>query len=110
LREAVAFKDGELTPEEQAFVEENGLKALNYIPQRTLRQTEMLAWQQEKGKNDLRRELADRFDGFGYGLFLFLIICFAWAIVGAHGWPIGIFCAVLMFAVLELSYRLTTRG
>jgi hypothetical protein len=43
-REATAFKPGELTSEEEKFVKENNLNALNYIPQRTIqRQAEMFA-------------------------------------------------------------------
>ena len=36
LREATEFKPGELTPEEEKWVQEHGLNALNYIPQSTL--------------------------------------------------------------------------
>jgi hypothetical protein len=110
LREAIAFKPGELTPEEEKFVKENNLNALNYIPQRTIqKQAEMLASPKRPTAPDIRQQLADRFDGFGYGLFLLFIVLFAWGIADAHGWPIGIFCGLLMFAVLELSYRLSTR-
>jgi hypothetical protein len=108
LREATAFKPGELTPEEEKLVEENGLNALNYIPQRTLqKQAEAFASRRKVSAHDLRDEIRDRVDGYGYVLFVPLIFFFAWAIASSHGWPIGIFCGVLMLAVLELSYRLS---
>jgi len=111
LREATAFKPGELTPEEEKLVRENGLTALNYVPQRTLqRQAEMFASRRRLKGFDISRELAERFEGFGYGLFLALILFFAWGIASAHGWPIGIFCGVLMLVILELSYRLSIRS
>jgi len=111
-REATEFKPGELTPEEEKFVKQEGLNALNYIPQRTLqKQAESLrSSQRERANFDLRQQLTDRFDGYGYGMFLLLILAFTWAIASAHGWPIALFCCVLMCAVLELGYRLSTRG
>lgn len=110
-REATEFKPGELTPEEEKFVEQEGLNALNYIPQRTLQKQadSFKASQKERVESDLRQQLTDRFDGYGYGMFLLLILAFTWAIISAHGWPIGLFCCLLMCAVLELSYRLSTR-
>ena len=108
-REAGAFKPGELTSEEEKFVREKGLNALNYIPQRTMqRQAEMHASSQRTRPN-IRDQITNRVDGHGYILFVPLILFLAWAIARSHGWPIGIFCCVLMFAVLELSHRLSTR-
>jgi hypothetical protein len=57
-----------------------------------------------------REEIRQRFDGYGYGVFLMLIAGVTYLVIKAHGWPIGIFCCVLMFAVLELGYRLSTRS
>ncbi|SRR5258708_18221567 len=110
LRQATEFKPGELTPGEEKFVKEERLNALNYIPQRTLQKQDEMFRNAPKGPEaDLRKQFADRFDGFGYGMFLFLILGFTAAIITAHGWPIGLFCCLLMLAVLELSYRLSTR-
>jgi hypothetical protein len=134
FREATEFKPGELTPEEEEFVKRNGLNALNYIPQQTLqRQSEAFQDYEERmrkrtevmsrPKTDpervhmeteeriqrLRESLKGRFDGFGYGMFLFVIFGLTVAIIGSYGWPMGIFSGLLMFAVLELSYRLYAR-
>jgi hypothetical protein len=109
-RESAAFKPGDLTPEEERFVKGEGLNALNYVPQSTLqKQDEMFRARKDPPRTDLRQQFADRFDGFGYGMFLLLIFAFAAAIVAAHGWPIGLFCCLLMLAVLELSYQLSMR-
>ena len=111
LREAAEFKPGELTPEEEELVREKGLTALNYIPQRTLqKQQEALASPRKPASPDLGDDIRERVDGYGYVLLVPLILFFAWAIAEAHGWPIGILCGVLMFAVLELSYRLLSRS
>ena len=103
------FKPGELTPEDQELVKREGLDALNYIPQSTLRKQADALRSPRRSSSDLVDQLRDRFDGYGYGMFLFLILAFTWAIVSAHGWPIGIFCCLLMLTVLKLSYRLSTR-
>lgn len=110
-REATSFKPGELTPEEEELVTENGLNALNYIPQSRVReQIERLnSPEQPKTTSDIGRALTDRFDGAGYGLFLALIAVFAWAIASSHGWALGLFCGLLMFIILELGYRLSDR-
>src|SRR4051794_36409494 len=90
-REATEFKPGELTPEEERFVREKGLTALNYIPQRTLqRQGEMRASRQEPvAASNLRAEIANRVDGFAYALLVPVILLFACVIARSHGWPIG---------------------
>ncbi len=109
-REAASFEPGELTPEEEKLVRQKGLNALNYILQHTLqKQSEMLRSPRQTSQSDIGRQLAERFDGFGYGVFLAIILFFAWSIGDTHG-PLGGFCGLLMFAVLELSYRLSTRG
>jgi hypothetical protein len=109
-RQATEFKPGELTPEEEKLVKSEGLNALNYIPQRTIqKQAEAFRNpQKHPSNNDLRQQLTDRFDGYGYGMFLLVILGFTAAIIDAHGWPIGLFCCLLMLTVLELSYRLST--
>jgi hypothetical protein len=55
-------------------------------------------------------EVRQRFDGYGYGLFLLLIAGMTYLVIKDFGWGIGIFCCVLMLAVLELGYRLATRS
>jgi len=133
-REATEFKPGELSQQEEEFVRREGLNALNYIPQKEL-QWQAEAFQKYKEKMRKRAEvmvrpktdpervqmereeraqavqesLKDRFDGFGYGMFLLLIVGLTAAIIDAHGLPMGSFSGLLMFAVLELSYRLYTR-
>jgi len=62
-----------------------------------------------KYKNNFRQKMNDRFDGFGYGMWLLVIVTFAGFIIADHGWPIGIFTFVLMVAVLELCYQLYDR-
>jgi hypothetical protein len=110
LREATEFRPGELTPEEEKFVGEKGLNALNYIPRRTLeKQREAFDSRRMPVTRGLMEEIRDRIDGYGYVLFVPMILFFALAIISSHGWAIGIFCGVLMFAVLELSYRLSTK-
>ncbi|HXM20159.1 MAG TPA: hypothetical protein VN948_02705 [Terriglobales bacterium] len=110
-REAAEFKPGDLTPEEEHFVKQEGLNALTYIPRSTLQKHDEVfrTARRERPKTDLRQQLTDRFDGYGYGMFLFLILGVSALIVAAHGWPIGVFCCLLMIAVLELSYHLSTR-
>ena len=134
FREATEFKPGELTTEEEELVKREGLNALTYIPQKTLQKQsaafqkskeetrkraeimsrpntdpERVRIEREEHAQNFRKVLEDRFDGFGYGMFLFVIAAFSWLIVDAHGWPIGIFCCLLMLAVLELGYRLYAR-
>jgi hypothetical protein len=134
FREATEFKPGELTPEEEEFVRREGLNALNYIPQKTLqKQSETFQEYEEKmhkraevmsrPKTDPERiqiereELAqkyqksldDRFSGFGYGMFLLVVIGLTVLVIDSHGWPMGIITGLLMLAVLELSYRLYAR-
>lgn len=134
FREATEFKPGELTPEEEELVKREGLNALNYVPKKTLQRQaeafqeykekmrkraeimsrpktdpERVRMEREERARNFRKILEDRFGGFGYGMFLFVIAAFTWFIVDAHGWPIGIFCCLLMLAVLELGYRLYTR-
>lgn len=134
FRKATEFKPGELTPEEEDFVRREGLNALDYIPQKTLQKqseafqkydekmrkraevmsrpktdSERVQIEREERAQNLREVLKDRFDGFGYGMFLFLIFGFAVAIIDSYGWPIGIFSGILMLAVLELGYRLYAR-
>jgi len=110
-QKATEFKPGELTPEEEKLVKREGLNALTYIPQRTLEnQAEMLRKApKEPSGVDLGRQITDRFDGYGYGMFLFLILFFSWGIASSHGWPMGIFCCLLMLTILELSYQLSKR-
>jgi len=133
-REATEFKPGELSPEEEELVKRERLNALTYIPQKTLK-TQSEAFQKyreemrkraeimsrtktdpehvriekEERAHNFQKILENRFDGFGYGMFLLLIAAFTWLIVDAHGWPIGIFCCLLMLGVLELGYRLYAR-
>lgn len=134
FREATEFKPGDLTPEEEELVKREGLNALNYIPQKTLQQQseafqnyeekmrkraeimsrpktdpERVQLEREVRAQHLRESWKDRFDGCGYGMFLFVIAAFTWAIVDTYGWPMGIFSGLLMLAVLELSYRLSAR-
>jgi hypothetical protein len=134
IREATEFKPRELSPEEEVLVKEKGLNALNYIPQSTLqRQAEDLQnhadWmslrngvlsrpeadperrnlESREAAERLQRGLRKRFDGAGYGMFLLLIAAFSFGIIEAQGWPVGIFCCLLMLAVLELGYRLASR-
>jgi hypothetical protein len=133
-REATEFKPGELTPEEEDLVRREGLNRLTYIPQKTLEKhseafqkyeekmrkraevmsrpktdPERLEIEREERAQNFRRGLKDRFDGAAYGMFLLLILGFVWAIIDSHGWPMGIFSGLLMFVVLELSYRLSAR-
>jgi len=134
FRGATEFKPGELTPEEEELVRREGLNALNYIPQKTLEKhseafqkyeekmrkraevmsrpktdPERVQIEREERAQNLRESLKDRFDGFGYGMFLFVILGFTAAIIDSYGWPMGIFSGLLMLAVLELSYRLYAR-
>jgi len=134
FRDATEFKPGELTPEEEEFVRREGLNALNYIPQKTLKNhseafqkyedamrkraeimsrprtdPERLQLEREERAERLQKSLTDRFDGFGYGMFLLVILAFTWAIIDSYGWPMGSFSCLLMLAVLELSYRLYAR-
>jgi len=124
LRDATEFKPGELTPEEEKWVQEHGLNALNYIPQSTL-QRHAEGWRnyqarhqsmtsaeikQEKWAAEFDRRWKDRFDGFAYHMWLFLVAAFTWLTIDAHGWRMGIFACLLMLAVLELSYRLYSRS
>jgi hypothetical protein len=131
LREATEFKPGELTPEEEELVARERLNALNYIPKKTLQKQseafkayeeklrkraevmsrpktdpERVQMERDEAAQKCERAFRDRFDGFGYGMFLLVIAGFTWCIADAHGWPIGIFSCVLMVAVLELAYRL----
>jgi len=134
FREATEFKPGELTPEEEELVKREGLNALNYIPQKTLQRhseafqeykekmrkraevmsrpktdPERVQIEREERAQNLRKSLHDRFDGFGYGMFLLVILAFTWLIIDSYGWPMGSFSGLLMLAVLELSYRLYAR-
>ena len=67
---------------------------------------ERLQVEREERAQKLRKSRDDRFNGFSYGMFLLVIVGFTAAIIDSQGWPVGIFCGLLMFAVLELSYRL----
>src|SRR5260370_634841 len=67
-RKAAEFKPGELTPEEEQFVKREGLNSLNYIPQGTLQKQKEALRSSRKGPADLRQQLTDRFDGYGYGM------------------------------------------
>lgn len=132
--EVTGFKPGELSLEEEALVKRYGLNASNYTPDKTGPQDgeEFYHYQErlrkraehmsrsgaasehvqagmDKFAERLREGLRDRFDGFGYALFLFLIFSFTFGIGDAHGWFMGIFSGILMFAVLELSYHLSKR-
>lgn len=134
FREATEFKPGELTPEEEGLIKREGLNALNYIPQKTFQRhfeafqeykekmrkraevmsrpktdPERLQIEKEERAQNLRKSLHDRFDGFGYGMFLLVILAFTWLIIDSYGWPMGSFSGLLMLAVLELSYRLYAR-
>jgi hypothetical protein len=134
FREATQFKPGELTPEEEELVKREGLNALNYIPKKTVQKhseafeayeerqrkraevmsrpktdPERLQMERDEAVQRFGRAFRDRFDGFGYGMFLLLIAAFTWFVADAHGWPMGIFCCLLMVAVLELAYRLHAR-
>ncbi len=64
----------------------------------------------EEDARQLQSSLSDRFDGFGYGMFLLVIFGVTLAILKSYGWPMGIFTALLMLAILELSYRLYSRN
>jgi hypothetical protein len=133
-RESTKFEPGELTQEEEEFVQRNGLNALNYIPQKRLaKQSEAFQEYEEKMRKraeimsrpetdperiqieakeraqKFRENLKDRFDGFGYGMFLLVVLAVTATIIDIYGWPMGIFSGLLMLAVLELSYRLHTR-
>ena len=134
LRESTKFKPGELTQEEEEFVQRKGLNALNYIPQKTLaKQSEAFQEYEEKMRKraeimsrprtdpervqietderarKFHENLKDRFDRFGYGMFLLVVLAATATIIDIYGWPMGIFSGLLMLAVLELSYRLHAR-
>lgn len=51
----------------------------------------------------------DRFNGFGYLMFLFVICAFVVAIIDGHGWPMCIFSGLFILTALELIYRLYAR-
>ena|SRR5438105_3020223 len=129
--EATEFKHDELTPEEEEFVRREGLNALNYIPQKILQeQSEAFQKYEEKMRKraeimsrpktdperiqierkeraqNLRKSLDDRFNGFGYGMFLLVSFILTVPIIDRYGWRMGIFSGLLMLAILELSYRL----
>ena len=55
------------------------------------------------------QDIDDRINGFAYPMFVFVIVGFTLGIKESHGWSMGVFCFVLMMAVLELSYRLSKR-
>jgi len=130
-KEASEFKPGDLEPEEEKLVKREGLNRLNYVPKKALqRQAEALQRHEElmrkraevmsrpstdpERRQMERREsaerhlqsLKDRFDGFGYGMFLLVILGLTAPIAKSHGWTMGIFCCLLMVVILELSYRL----
>lgn len=133
--ETADFKPGELTPEETEFVQREGLTRLNYIPKKALERgaaafedyKERLRHRSEvmsRPKNDpervrlvneeqaerLSRAISNRLDGFGYGMFLLLIIVITLGIFDiSHNKALSAFTCLLMLAVLELSYRLHSR-
>ena len=133
FREATEFKPGELTVEEEIFVKQNNLNALNYIPLKTLKEQEQnrLAYADNMKRRSeilarpvidperinlvnkdrvgkINRGITSRLDGFGYGTFLFLIAAFAWLIKESHGWPIGIFSQYLCLQFLKWRIASTT--
>jgi hypothetical protein len=135
VNEATEFKPGELTPEEEEFVKREGLNALNYIPQKILQKQsgaflkheekmrkraeimsrsstdpERVQMEREERAQNLRRGLDKRFNEFGYPMFLFFIVGFAYLIGDSYGLRMGIFSGLLMFVILELSYRLYARS
>jgi hypothetical protein len=65
--------------------------------------------EQDERVQKIQRAFRARFDGFGYGMFLFLIAGLTWLIADDFGWRMGIFCCLLMLAVLELAYRVYER-
>ena len=132
--ELLKFKPGELTPEEEEVVKREGFHKGNFISQK-MRQEELENLQKYKEKMRKREEVmsrpktdperiqlereervrkfhqivASRFDAFGYHIFLIFIGIFAYFILDKYGWNMGIFCFLLMLAILELSYRLYKR-
>lgn len=114
LREAAEFKPGELTEEEEALVQREGLTALDYIPKRIIQQQAeaFQKWEaagRPKTTRSLHDKWRDRNDGYGYGMYLLIIAGFSGVIIGAYDWLIGIFVCILMLAVLELGYQVPAR-
>ena len=58
----------------------------------------------ESGRR-MRDSLNDRFDGMGYGMFLFVIFGITAIIVASDGLSVGIFACLLMLAGLESIYH-----
>jgi hypothetical protein len=59
VRRATEFKPGDLTPEEEEFVRQEGLNALNYVPQKTLK-NHSIAFQKNKEKIPKRTEVTSQ--------------------------------------------------
>jgi hypothetical protein len=125
IRAATKFKPGELTPEDERTVEEKGLTALNYIPQRTIekqaRAFENYAQKMKdpafREREDLRQRRRHRFNDFHYGWYVGGILVVMFILmdpqfkyftdnpgINLSFWPIGAFCFLLMLALLEASY------
>jgi hypothetical protein len=128
------FQPGDLTPEEEELVKREGLNRQTYTPQKVLKkhaeaeermrkraeimsrpatdpERVQMEWAErvEQRVERFRRGFSDRFDGFGYGMGLLVILGFTVSIANGHGWRLGIFCCRLMVVILELSYRLYAR-
>jgi len=70
---------------------------------------ERIEMERDEFRQKFDRAFHGRFGGSGYGMVLVFIAAFSWLIADVHGWGMGIFCCVLMVAVLELGYRLWAR-
>jgi hypothetical protein len=114
-RAATEFKSGELTTEEEQLVEKQGLSPLNYIPQRTLEKharafedyAEKMRDPVFRKRDERERRNRERFEDFGYGKFLLGILVLNLVISERFDWPIwpmGVFCILLLLAILEIGY------
>ena len=130
LREATEFKPGDLTPEEEELVRREGLNRLTYVPRKVI---QAQAEAQEKYAEKMRKRaeimsrpaedpervrlvagesgqrmgqsLNDRFDGAGYGMFLFVIFGITQSSSHLMAWPWAHWVCLLMLGVLEFSYQ-----
>jgi hypothetical protein len=67
---------------------------------------ERIQMEREERTRKFERAASARFGGFAYHMYFLLILAFTYLIADDSGWRIGIFCGLLMVAVLELADRL----